>query len=1576
MNTPKYILVAALKTVCFLGLAFAGNSQPINRPSSATIATPPTIPISTQPSAYNASAAINYVRTWLPVAPISNQNSLSSLPYTAVKKTTSYIDGLGRPIQSVSQQSSPGSNPVDLVQPVTYDQYGRESYKYLLFPSTTTDGDFKSNPFQEQSNFYIQQNLDGEVVFYGKTEFDGSPTNRPSKTMAPGNSWAGSGRGISQKYQINSLDGAVRIWNIGTGSPETSSIYAAGQLFKNVTLDEANNAVVEYKDKSGNVILKKVQLGVTIPTDYSGQDEAWLCTYYVYDDLNRLVYVIPPKAVLALQETGINWNITAVPNLEDELCFQYKYDHRNRMIEKKVPGAAWVYMIYDSRDRLVFTQDGNMRARDQWLTTLYDVLNRPVMTGMVTYTGSRQDLTDHVNGLTTGSTPIVVDGPFLSNSYPTVITISTLESGVRNHRATEVITFEPGFTTETNTDLTAEIIPPVPPANSESFTVSINPIPSNATFVPLTITYYDNYAWTNNAYTTEHNANLSSGNNLHSVSLPTQTEQASIGTKGMVTGTRVRTLVNPDNLSLGQWLTNHLYYDKYGRVIQAKNQTLKGEDISTNLYDFSGKLLCSYLVHKNNAIVDANLQTTTVKTELEYDHSGAILKSFKTINGGTRRLILENEYNSLGQLTVKKLGEVPGEDQLQKLTFDYNIRGWMKGINTGYARGGGATDDRFGMELNYDWGFDHNQYNGNISGTKWRSMGDGEQRAYGFGYDKANRIMFADFNQYTASTWNKTAGIDFSSYMGDGSIPSTAYDANGNILAMKQMGLKLNVSDWVDKLSYTYASNGVSNKLQNVIDFENTPDTKLGDFRTSITSPNTTAKNAFVQGVSDPFQIVDYQYDVNGNLTQDLNKDIDANSDDGIAYNHLNLPYKITVKKDASNEKGYITYIYDATGNKLRKVVNEKDVTVSHNNANYTSDITTATDYIGGFIYETKTYANSNLSSLAYSNKLQFLQHEEGRARPSIDESGNPTFVYDYFIKDHLGNVRMVLTEEEKSESYLATMEPAAGNFETQLFQKVEETRENKPGGFDQLSANEKVSKLFGEGTSDKRVGPGKLLKVMAGDKFTAKVFGWYQPGATDHTTDPGLSSIISSLITALSGSIGGAGKSSPAEIENSGVLTSPLQNLLQNQSDPGSNVPKAYLNYILLSEAQLKYVDGDAVAIPEITVVMEKQLLQINNGNEVDITSNGYLYVYVSNESKGNVYFDDLMIEHIHGPLLEETHYYPFGLTMAGISSKAASSLTNKYKYNGKEEQRQEFSAGDGLETYDYALRMQDPQIGKFWQIDPAVGSFPSWSPYNYAFNNPMNIIDPDGATGVPVIDHEKKRITITSRLWVYGGAANRARASEIAAAIQQQWNDAGGTFTFTDADGNEQTYSIVFNVTGEYASEGTINALREGGRLADQDNFVRLEYGGDDKWNGNSGFLSWNQFKKDKTTAAHEYGHGLDWKDVNQAINPVTQGGQHDLVGNHGADGKRYPGIMTPGKNMFLKDMQNATVANGKIGDVNPYYFDKENNNAIIVTKRCATQRDIQIVLRNFSPGKTQRVGNKTPFLYNATGGRVRKL
>jgi len=356
---------------------------------------------------------------------------------------------------------------------------------------------------------------------------------------------------------------------------------------------------------------------------------------------------------------------------------------------------------------------------------------------------------------------------------------------------------------------------------------------------------------------------------------------------------------------------------------------------------------------------------------------------------------------------------------------------------------------------------------------------------------------------------------------------------------------------------------------------------------------------------------------------------------------------------------------------------------------------------------------------------LLFIGNEEGRARPK--DNG---FVFDYFIKDHLGNTRMVLTDEQQTDAYpVASMETANAASEKLYYSNIDETRADKPAGYPSdtyTNPNDKVAKLNGSNSSSKKIGPAILLKVMSGDQMNIRANAYYRLNGASVGTP---SNPASELLAALAGSIQGVtgGKFGMQQVQSSGVLGPGVSDLLQRQTDQstGSTRPKAFLNWVLLDE-QFKIVNTSTGFEPVGADGEFKTFVKTG----LPISQNGYLYVFTSNESPVDVFFDNLQVTHVRGPLLEETHYYPFGLIINAISSRAAQFGTpcNKLKFSGKEEQRQEFSDGSGLEWLDYGARMYDNQIMRWHTLDPHADRYLPLTPYSAFGNNPINIMDPDG--------------------------------------------------------------------------------------------------------------------------------------------------------------------------------------------------------------------------------------------------------
>ncbi|MFC4262331.1 DUF6443 domain-containing protein [Ferruginibacter yonginensis] len=1188
------------------------------------------------PIPYDATVPVSYVRVWTPqqkTQETSELNVLNNIDKAII--TTQYLDGLGRNVQTVVKNGSLQTNDqqsADLVTANSFDQYGRTPLQYLPFVANTAGGNaavnngyFKRNPFEQQASFSTNQYV-GETYFYAKTIWEDNPLNRVIKNTAPG-MWTGLNKSTQAKFYFNTEIDAVKIWDVTESNIDNFGIYSsiknydAGLLDKTITIDEHNKQVIEFKDFEGKVILKKVQLTAENDNGSGAGYEGWLCTYYIYDIQNNLRAVLQPEGLKAILG-GIN---AMDDNLLKEQFFRYQYDQRNRMIRKQVPGAGPVCMVYDNRDRLVMTQDANLRLQHKWIVTLYDVQNRVIGTSKIVDDAHYNDLNYHLTAA------------YNSVQYPNVANYASEE---------------------------------------------------------LTVNYYDDYEWI-----------ASSGlpNTLINFDITQATPILNLGTqpgglplekvpvnRNAITGVKTQVL----NMGTPTYLNAISYFDDKGRVIQTRgNHLSNGIVVQTQQYDWLGKQLVSVQkIEKNTTAIE----TLTHATQTIYDVLNRPIQQDDIIGGSlvnngvipqTWHTTTTLHYDKIGQLVNKKLAPNYGQNGLENLQYQYNIRGWLSSVNQDYTKGLNNSH-YFGFNLGYNQLTNITeaeavtvtptpQYNGNIGDMQWRSKGDGIRRLYNFKYDAVNRLIYADFLQKDNGIFSKESGVDFS-------VSNLAYDDNGNILTMQQKGLKINSSSFIDQLNYTYFAN--SNKLKAVVDAANDNTSKLGDFKYDVST-----KTA-----------VDYSYDINGNMQSDANKNIQS-----ISYNYLNLPELITIPN-----KGTIRYVYDALGNKLRKTVTDNTITPTK---------TTVTDYIGGLVYE--------------NNALQFAPQQEGRIRFKPQQGTQAaTFVYDYMLKDHLGNVRMVLTEEQQVDHYpTATLEGNGANsplVNEQAYYDINSAyvEEIQPAGNHYINDNGTNNpqtfgnngatsiKMYKTNAATNKTGLGMVLKVMAGDQLSLLAKSYYQYNGGTVNNAP---LDATALITGFLG-VGGSSNTAYAHGATTTILSNntsgtvaPLNSFINSNSPNSSNNVKAGIAYIIFDE-QFKYVNSGYDAVSSNTAGGLKSHVMPN----IPIPKNGYIYFYCSNESNINVYFDNMEVIHNRGAILEETHYYPFGLTMSGISSKAATSLENKYKFNGIE-QENDF----GLNYYEAFYRTADPQIGRFLQVDPV--STHDESPYVMMGNNPIRNTD-----------------------------------------------------------------------------------------------------------------------------------------------------------------------------------------------------------------------------------------------------------
>ena len=362
------------------------------------------------------------------------------------------------------------------------------------------------------------------------------------------------------------------------------------------------------------------------------------------------------------------------------------------------------------------------------------------------------------------------------------------------------------------------------------------------------------------------------------------------------------------------------YYDIKGRVVKTvQSNPLGGYDVAATVYTFTNKP--ATVTHTHTA---SGKTTRTEVYTYSYDHADRLLKVEHTL-GGTKITLADYAYDNLGRLQSKSLHG----SATNKLTYAYNVRGWLTGI----------SGTKFTQNLYYNTGNGTARYNGSISSMTWKAGNESTVRGYKFTYDGLDRLLNA--------TYGETAGINANTDRFSENV--TAYDKNGNIKTLQRYG-QTAASGYglIDNLTFTLAGN-----LLNRVDDAAAASAYGGGFE-------------FKDGVK---QANEYTYDSNGNLTKDLNKGIST-----ITYNVLNLPNMVTFSDGST-----IAYTYGADGTKLKTV-------------HKTGSTTTTTDYCGNVVYENGVQklllTDEGYVTLSDSKYHYYLKDHQGNNRVVINQSG------------------------------------------------------------------------------------------------------------------------------------------------------------------------------------------------------------------------------------------------------------------------------------------------------------------------------------------------------------------------------------------------------------------------------------------------------------------------------------------------------------------------------------------------------------------------------------------------------------
>jgi len=607
---------------------------------------------------YGQTNTENYLQTKTYLEPVTATSSTAKQI-----QTVEYYDGLGRVKQSVNVKASPSGK--DIVNHAVFDDFGRQAINYLPIPQNTTqNGEFFTNPLANGSN----PDIYGSEKFYSEKILENSPLDRIKEKINVGNDWTA--KPIKYEYGTN-INGEVKRY-IATFNYSTfqsnitlSGTYAENLLHKNTITDEDGNQIIEFTNSQGKTLLVRKMISDSVHAD----------TYYVYNNYDQLAFIIPPLADNSLLNE----------QTLDDLCYQYKFDERSRLVEKKLPGKGWEQMVYNKSGKIVLYRDANLKngipgfiENEAWVFTKYDKYGRIAYTGISRDGTSRKDIQNYVDGQ-------AVD--FESRGGSLSLSGMALEYG------------------------------------NTAYPTSLSKI--------LTVNYYDTYP----------QLKPDPVSSIIGQNVLSDLNTAQFKTKNLPTASFTK------NIEDDNWTRSYTYYDLKGKVIATHSVNfLGGFTRAESELDFSGMVKKKITKHKRLAmdsetVITENFtydfQNRLLKHTHQIDGNPVEILAQNTYN----------ELSQLSNKKVGGYASLNGGGFLQSIDYQYNIRGWLTKTNDPADLNGKLFGYELRYSNPVSSNIAPARFNGNVAEIDWNNGSENLLKRYNYEYDRLNRLKNAFYRE-------------------------------------------------------------------------------------------------------------------------------------------------------------------------------------------------------------------------------------------------------------------------------------------------------------------------------------------------------------------------------------------------------------------------------------------------------------------------------------------------------------------------------------------------------------------------------------------------------------------------------------------------------------------------------------------------------------------------------------------------------------------------------------------------------------------------------------------------------------